>query len=40
MTLTRFESVTQNAALNIISDEETYDVLRIEQEGFSWKSER
>lgn len=31
--LTRFESVTQNAALIIISDEETYNVLRIEREG-------
>jgi RNA polymerase sigma-70 factor (ECF subfamily) len=38
--LTRLESVTENAALNVISDEETYSVLRIEQEGFSWKSER
>jgi RNA polymerase sigma-70 factor (ECF subfamily) len=32
--LTRLESVTGNAVLNIISDEETYAVLRIEQEGF------
>lgn len=32
--LTRLESVTGNAALNIISDEETYNVLRIEREGF------
>lgn len=32
--LTRLESTIGNAALNIISDEETYSVLRIEQEGF------
>lgn len=38
--LTRMESLTQNVAQNVISDEETYDVLRIEQEGFSWKPER
>ena len=32
--LTRLESVTGNAALNVISDEETYNVLRIERESF------
>jgi RNA polymerase sigma-70 factor (ECF subfamily) len=32
--MTRLESITENAALNIISDEETYGVLRIEQEGY------
>lgn len=31
--LTRFESVTENAVLNVISDEETYRVLRVEREG-------
>jgi hypothetical protein len=31
--LTRIESVTENAALVIISDEETYHVLSVEQEG-------
>lgn len=32
--LTRIESVTENASLTIISDEETYAVLRIERVGF------
>jgi RNA polymerase sigma-70 factor (ECF subfamily) len=32
--LTRFESVVENAALNVISDEETYRVLRVERAGF------
>jgi len=32
--LTRIESITENAALTVISDEETYAVLRIERAGF------
>ncbi len=31
--LTRFESMSENVALNVISDQGTYEVLRIEQEG-------
>ena len=38
--LTRLESVTENVALNVISDKETYAVLRIEPEGFSWRPGR